>query len=158
MSQRLSTIFCAAGAWGGKPIGRVRVNRYRRKRSKVDASIFDSVLSHTRRSDTSEKKTKIARPLLDVFACGQVSSPRLYRFHENRVFQIFCIVISETWPCPAVMGESQGFVIEKNWDGEKLRARPQDRDRRPRLITLKPSASSNSTITVISKSLRLRTP
>ena len=26
MSQRWSAIFCATGAWGGKPIGRVRVN------------------------------------------------------------------------------------------------------------------------------------
>ena len=34
-------------------------NRYRRKRPKVDASVFDSVLSHTRRSDASEKKEKI---------------------------------------------------------------------------------------------------
>ena len=32
------------------------INRYRRKRPKVDASIFDSVLSHTHRSDASEKK------------------------------------------------------------------------------------------------------
>ena len=31
-------------------------NRYRRKRPKVDASIFDSALSHTRRSDASEKR------------------------------------------------------------------------------------------------------
>ena len=31
-------------------------NRYRRKRPKVDASIFDSVLSHTRRSDASQKR------------------------------------------------------------------------------------------------------
>ena len=38
---------------------------------------FDSALSHPRRSDASERK-KIACPLLDVFACGQVSSPRLY--------------------------------------------------------------------------------
>ena len=30
--------------------------RYWRKRPKVDASIFDSALSHTRRSDASEKK------------------------------------------------------------------------------------------------------
>ena len=30
-------------------------NRYRRKRPKVDACIFDSALSHTRRSDASEK-------------------------------------------------------------------------------------------------------
>ena len=53
-------------------------NRYTRKRPKVDASIFDSALSHTRRSAASQKK-KIASPLFDVFACGQVSSPRLYR-------------------------------------------------------------------------------
>ena len=32
------------------------MNRYRRKRPKVDASIFDSALSHTRRSDASEKR------------------------------------------------------------------------------------------------------
>ena len=49
-----------------------RFNRYRRKRPKVDASIFDSVLSHARRSDASQKKKKIACPLLDVFNCGQV--------------------------------------------------------------------------------------
>ena len=34
------------------------INRYRRKRPKVDASIFDSALSHTRRSDASEKKRR----------------------------------------------------------------------------------------------------
>ena len=46
----------------------------------MDASIFDSALSHTRRSDASQKKEKkVACPLLDVFACGQVSNPRLYR-------------------------------------------------------------------------------
>ena len=33
-----------------------RVNRYRRKRPKVDASIFESALSHTRRSDASKKR------------------------------------------------------------------------------------------------------
>ena len=55
-------------------------NRYRRKRRKGDANIFDSALIHTRRWDASEKKKKkIACPLLDVSACGQVSSPRLYR-------------------------------------------------------------------------------
>ena len=51
----------------------------RRKRPKVDASIFDSALSHTRRTDASEKKKKIVRPVLEVIACGQVSNPRLYR-------------------------------------------------------------------------------
>ena len=34
------------------------LNRYRRKRPKVDTSIFDSALSHTRRSDASEKREK----------------------------------------------------------------------------------------------------
>ena len=34
-------------------------NRYRRKRSKVDASIFDSALSHTRRSARRKKREKI---------------------------------------------------------------------------------------------------
>ena len=62
-----------------RQIGRLGVNRYRRKRPKVDASIFDSALSLTRRSEASKKGKKIACPLLDVFACGQVSSPRLYR-------------------------------------------------------------------------------
>ena len=32
--------------------------RYRRKRPKVDANIFDSALSHTRHSDASEEKEK----------------------------------------------------------------------------------------------------
>ena len=36
-------------------------NRYRRKRPKVDASIFDSALSQTRRSDASEKKIRKQR-------------------------------------------------------------------------------------------------
>ena len=36
-------------------IKKKRVNRCRRKRPKVDASTFYSALSHTRRSDASEK-------------------------------------------------------------------------------------------------------
>ena len=44
----------------------IKLNRYRRKRPKV---------ARKRR----KKKKKIACPLLDVSACGQVSSPRLYR-------------------------------------------------------------------------------
>ena len=70
------------------------LNGYRRKGPKVDASIFDSALSHTRRSEASEKKEKkIACPLLDVFACGQVSSPRLYRLKSKifrKVSDVFC--------------------------------------------------------------------
>ena len=61
-------------------VGIQNFNRYRRKRPKVNASFFDSALSHTRRSDASEKKReKTACPILDVFACGQISSSRLYR-------------------------------------------------------------------------------
>ena len=36
----------------------IYLNRYRRKRPKVDASILDSALSHPRRSDASEKKRR----------------------------------------------------------------------------------------------------
>ena len=53
---------------------KLSVNRYRRKRPKVDASIFDSALGRV-----AKKERKISCPLLDVFACGQVSIPRLYR-------------------------------------------------------------------------------
>ena len=57
--------------------------RYRRKRLKVNASNFDSVVSHTRRSgalEIREVNSVVAqRSLLNIFACGQVSSPRLYR-------------------------------------------------------------------------------
>ena len=44
------------------------VNRYRRKRPKVDASIFDSVLSHTRRSDASEKREKNSVSIFGQFS------------------------------------------------------------------------------------------
>ena len=60
-------------------------NQYRQNRQKVGASIFDSALSHTRRSDAWEKNLRV---LLDVFACGQVPSARLYRL-------IFLIVITK---------------------------------------------------------------
>ena len=50
---------------GGTPVSNpaklkiiLNLNRYTRKRPKVDASIFDSALSHTRRSDASEKKRR----------------------------------------------------------------------------------------------------
>ena len=46
-------------AWGTSsfaPDLKKNLNRYRQKRPKLDASIFDPALSHTRRSDVSEKK------------------------------------------------------------------------------------------------------
>ena len=55
--------------WTSQVLSKI-LNRYRRKRPKLDASIFDSALSHNRRSDASEKREE---------NCGQVSSPRLYR-------------------------------------------------------------------------------
>ena len=68
------------------------INRYRWKRPKVDANIFDSALSHTRRSDASKKRRKYSRPLLAKFDCGQVSSPRLYRL--NFLFFYFLIKVN----------------------------------------------------------------
>ena len=56
-----------------------KVNRYRQICIKVDASIFDSALSHTRRSDASEKIEENTR------VCGQVSSPRLYRLINSKM-------------------------------------------------------------------------
>ena len=50
------------------------INRYRRKSSKVNASIFHSALERV-----GKKEKKKACPLFEVFACGQVSSPRRYR-------------------------------------------------------------------------------
>ena len=53
----------------------------------MNASIFDSALSHIRRSDASEKREENSmvalRSLLNVFACGQVSCPRLYRLKST---------------------------------------------------------------------------
>ena len=50
---------------GGTPVSNpaklkiiLNLNRYTRKRPKVDASIFDSALSHTCRSDVSKKKRR----------------------------------------------------------------------------------------------------
>ena len=57
------------------------VNRYRRERPKVDTSIFDLALSHTRRSDASEKKEEPSVSTFGRIHCGQVSSPRLYRLN-----------------------------------------------------------------------------
>ena len=73
-------------------------NRYRQNRPKVDASSFDSALSHTRRSDASEKKEeKFSRPFLHAFACGQVSSPDLYRLKESaKIFETFPYSVSDT--------------------------------------------------------------
>ena len=76
-------------------------NRYRRKRPKMDASIFDSTLSHTCRSDASEKKRrKYSRSLLAKFACGQVSSPRLYRLIPSGSFYVQRIVERSLWLVP----------------------------------------------------------
>ena len=46
------------GRHSGGAGARASYNRYRRKRPIVDANIFDSAVSHTRRSDASEKRRK----------------------------------------------------------------------------------------------------
>ena len=61
-------------------------NRYRRKRPKVDASIFDSALSHTRRSDASEKRD--TRPYRWKF---------LFLEHKDLERQEF--FAKKTWTC-----------------------------------------------------------
>ena len=48
-------------SFGPYPELNLLFNRYRRKRSNVNASIFDSALSHTCRSDASEKKRRKKR-------------------------------------------------------------------------------------------------
>ena len=55
-----------------------RVNRYKRICTKVDTSISHSELSHTRRSDASDKREENTR--VHFGANLRVSSPRLYRF------------------------------------------------------------------------------
>ena len=69
------------------------LNRYWRIRSKVNAStyVFSTrrwvvIVARTRR----KKAKKIACPLLDVFACGQVSSPRLYRLNLYQTRGLWC--------------------------------------------------------------------
>ena len=57
-------------------------NRYRRKRSKVEASIFDSALSHTRRSDASEKREENSVSTFGRF--------RLYRLSEVQLLGANC--------------------------------------------------------------------
>ena len=47
--------------------GLIVVNRYRRKRPKVDASISDSAHSHTGPSDAAEKKKKILASTFEGF-------------------------------------------------------------------------------------------
>ena len=111
--RTISKIFCNERyfVWDTK----FGFNRYRRKRPKVDASIFDSVLSHTRRSDASEKREENSvvalRSLLDVFACGQVSSPRLYRLRFFAMEMFFLLHVF--YPCDRTRED------EQNLDGKK---------------------------------------
>ena len=48
-----------------------------RKRPKVDASIFDSVLSHTRRSDASEKRVENSVSTFGRFRGLRVGNPKI---------------------------------------------------------------------------------
>ena len=53
--------FCLSAGMDFIGILNMSFNRYRRKRPKADASIFDSALSHTRRSDAPEKREENTR-------------------------------------------------------------------------------------------------
>ena len=55
----------------------------RAKMRQCDQCIFDSALSHTRRSDATEKREEKSVDILAKFACGQVLSPRLYRLNSR---------------------------------------------------------------------------
>ena len=63
------------------------LNRNRRKRPKVDARIFGSALSHTRRSGTSKKREKIAYPLWTFFPLDKFRV--LASIGENNFLKIY---------------------------------------------------------------------
>ena len=67
---------------------RASFNRYRRKRPKNGREYFRLGSKSYSSLGRVGKKKKIACPLLDVFACGQVSSPRLYRLSFNLYFLV----------------------------------------------------------------------
>ena len=73
------------------------INRYRRKRPKLDASIFDTALSHTRRSDTSEKREKNSISTFGRFRLwtSLESSPlsvKVFKIHRSKVrLYSYCI-------------------------------------------------------------------
>ena len=65
------------------------VNRYRQKRPKVDASIFDSALSDTRRSDVSEKREENSVSTFGRFRpwTSFESSPESVKLESNWKFR-----------------------------------------------------------------------
>ena len=62
------------------------VNRYRRKRPKVDASIFDSALSLTGRSDVSEKREENSVPTFGRFRLWTSLESSPVRYDRVQVF------------------------------------------------------------------------
>ena len=86
----------------------VNFNRYRRKRSKVNTSIFDSALSHTRRPDASEKREENSVSTFErfrlwtSFESSPVSVKDLLRLYlENELQSIYnrCIENCEDSAC-----------------------------------------------------------
>ena len=95
-------MFCAYGLafWFGARMiieddFTVQALTYGTFRSEVNASIFDSglviLVARTRR----KKEKKVACPLLDVFAFGQVSTPRLYRLNHLFFNFDFCYRLNQ---------------------------------------------------------------
>ena len=110
------------------------LNRYRRKRPKVDASIFDSVLSHTRRSDVSEKKKKILASIFERFRLwtSLESSPVSVKLRKTlkRIKKIFQTLLFDLYTIFTSIGGLRGndnFDEDATWvfnefgvDTEKL--------------------------------------
>ena len=77
---------------------RVRFNRYRRKSPKVEASIFDSALSHTRRSDASKKRRKILASTFGRFRVGTSFEFSLYRLSRTLIFSFSPVLLAYIFP------------------------------------------------------------
>ena len=101
------------------------LNRNRRKRPKVDArSLGTESYSSLRRVE--KKENKIACPLLDVFACGQVSSPRLYRLTKISEKKIFLAFLNSKLARFGVNGgysSSPAFFVLVSFENSSLRSK-----------------------------------
>ena len=101
MSQRWSAIFCATGAWGGKPFGRVRVNSFIQKwftilvQRKVSAENMKKVVS----SDFAVKNAAgVLNALLNVWVkiCNRTLFSDVKKIRQD-IKNIFIDKIINRW-------------------------------------------------------------
>ena len=78
-------------------------NGYRRKRPKVDARIFDSALSQTRRSDASEKKRE------------ENSVSTFGRFRLWTSFESLPVSVNASFEVNLISNESMAYIGINNW-------------------------------------------